>query len=76
MSSRTKTVIFIISILVLIGVFDFYIIFEGGKEASISHTLIEWSYEYPSFTFLLGFTMGHLFWRMRSTKILQDKKID
>jgi len=70
---RKKTAIFIVMTLLLIGVWDVYAILGGGKEASISHTLIEWSYEYPSFTFLIGFAMGHLFWRMRETKILSEK---
>lgn len=76
MSSRLKTVIFIAATIVSIAVFDVYIIIEGGREASISHTLIEWSHEYPSVPFLIGFTMGHLFWRMKSTKIMKDKNID
>lgn len=70
---RKNTSIFIIVILLLIGIWDVYAILNGGKESSVSHVLIEWSYEYPSFTFLIGFAMGHLFWRMRETKIFEEK---
>lgn len=72
---RNKTMIFILLTLLAIGAWDIYAIFVGGKEASISHILIEWSYAYPSFTFLLGYTFGHLTWRMRSTKVMKDKDI-
>jgi hypothetical protein len=30
---------------------------------------------YPSFTFLVGFTMGHLFWRMESKNIWKKIKV-
>jgi hypothetical protein len=68
MNAKKMTVIFILIVGVAIAVFDLYIIQVGGKEASISQTIILWSYEYPSVTFLLGFVCGHLFWRMRSNK--------
>lgn len=58
----------VIVIVLLIVVVDTYLIATGGTEASISHMLIDWSYKYPTFTFLFGFTMGHLFWRMRDTE--------
>lgn len=60
------TVVFIISVICGIAGFDVVAIHEGGKEASISWTLISWSYQYPSVVFILGFVMGHLFWRMKT----------
>jgi hypothetical protein len=68
MNLKKATVYFIILTLIVIAVWDAYVIIEQGTEASISHTLVVWSYEYPAVTFLMGFTMGHLFWRMRDTK--------
>lgn len=56
---------FIISVIIIIAVFDFYLISAGGTEASISAQIIIWSKEYPAFTFLFGFTMGHLFWKIK-----------
>lgn len=70
---RNKTLIFIVTTLLAITLWDLYAINGGGKEASISHMLIELSYEYPSVSFLIGFVMGHLFWRMKETKIFTEK---
>lgn len=63
-----KAAIFIFIILLSIGAFDVYLVYSGGTEATISSQIILWSYNYPAFTFLMGFAMGHLFWRMRDTK--------
>lgn len=57
-----RAAIFIIIMIVSIAVVDFYLIAKGGTDESISNQIIEWSYSYPAFTFLVGFTMGHLFW--------------
>lgn len=65
---KKYTAIFIVSVIVAIALYDVIAIQGGGTEASISHMLITWSYQYPAMTFLMGFTMGHLFWRMRDTK--------
>lgn len=64
---KQYTVIFIIAVIVAIAMYDVFAIYQGGTEASISNILIQWSYKYPAFTFLLGYTMGHLTWRMRDT---------
>jgi len=47
-----------------IAIYDIVIIQMGGKEASISQVLIDYSYEYPIGVFALGIVCGHLFWRM------------
>jgi len=55
-------------------IFDFYIIAKGGTEASISHTITTWAYNYPTFTFLCGYLMGHLFFPLTTiNKILSDR---
>jgi len=66
------TAIFIVSVIVSIAVYDGIAIANGGTEASVSHMLITWSYQYPAFTFLMGFAMGHLFWRMRDTQVTAE----
>lgn len=69
------TVIFIFVTFAAIAGYDVYTIAVGGFETSISHTMIEWSYKYPIFTFLMGVIMGHLFWRMgdsATTKKISD----
>ncbi len=65
---RKYTVIFIITVLALIGIYDVWVIAASGKQDSISWVVIEWSHDYPSFTFIVGFAMGHLFWRMKNPK--------
>ena len=76
MNWKRWTVIFISATFVSIALYDVLAISGGGTEASISHTLIVWSYNYPVLTFAFGFVMGHLFWRVRSTPELDaiDKK--
>jgi L-lactate permease len=58
------TVAFIIFLVVIIAIFDVYIIAKKGKQESISAHIIRISHKYPSIPFLIGFTAGHLFWRM------------
>ena len=65
--------IFIAVTIVIIAFFDTFLIIKGGTEASISHQIITWSYQYPAFTFLMGFAMGHLFWKISDTKKNTDK---
>lgn len=65
---KNAAAIFIIVVIIAIAGFDVFLIANGGTEASISHTMYVWSHKYPLFTFLMGFTMGHLFWRLRDTK--------
>jgi len=60
--------LFIAITIVIIAIVDVYLIMTGGTAASISHQIIVWSYEYPAFTFLMGFTMGHLFWKIKEVK--------
>lgn len=67
------TIIFIVALIVIIAVYDVIAIYFGGTEASISSLLIMYSYQYPAGTFLIGFTAGHLFWRMKPNK--ETKKI-
>lgn len=59
-------------LLVVIAVFDGWIMSKGGTEASISHYIITASYKYPVMTFLFGFLCGHLFWRMRYTPYTKE----
>jgi len=59
-----QTRIFIGVVIAAIIIFDVYVMVAGGSEATISHELIAWSYQYPVLPFVIGFTMGHLFWRI------------
>jgi hypothetical protein len=62
---KNLAAIFIVSVILVIAIVDVFLITKGGTGASISFQLISWSYEFPAFTFLIGFTMGHLFWKIR-----------
>lgn len=64
MTIANITKVFILLTVLVIAGYDGYAIVKGGFETSISHTMIEWSYKYPIFTFSIGVVMGHLFWRM------------
>lgn len=63
------TVIFIISLVVIVAIFDVYIINKKGKSESISAHLIRASHNHPSIPFLIGFVAGHLFWRMSDASV-------
>lgn len=65
---KKYTVIFIVLLFVGVAVYDVLAIINGGTEASISSTMIMWSYRFPAFPFLIGFVCGHLFWRMKENK--------
>jgi hypothetical protein len=67
------TKIFTLVSLVIIIVFDVYIILKEGKASSISATIINWSHEYPSIPFGSGFLCGHLFWRMKDADLGSGK---
>ncbi len=68
MNWRTITTwVVIVAVIGILG-YDGFVIFTAGKEASVSQVIIDMSYEYPSVTFITGFTMGHLFWRMGDRK--------
>lgn len=69
---KKLTAIFTICIILIIAIFDVYVIVNGGTEASISHLIITWSYKYPIFTFMFGVVCGHLFWRVRQTRELDE----
>lgn len=73
---RTKTMIFMAVTVFAILAWDVYAILVGGTESTISQIFIELSYEYPAMVFIMGFTFGHLFWRMKSNKAFQDAGID
>jgi hypothetical protein len=59
---------FTVALVLIVAIFDVYVMAKGGTEASISHLLITVSYKYPFVPFLFGVLCGHLFWRMRDTK--------
>ena len=67
-TSYIVTIAFLLGSVVIIGGYDIYAFLKGGTDATISNVIIEWSYQYPIFTFSLGFIFGmlagHLFWQL------------
>lgn len=76
MNWQRYTIIFIVAVFISIVGYDALTIAQGGLETSISHTMIVWSYKFPIFTFLMGFIMGHLFWRLRDTAETAEISVD
>ena len=68
MNYRQVTGWFVLALIVVIAIYDIWVMSVGGKEASISQVLIDYAYEYPSFPFAMGFVCGHIFWRMPERK--------
>jgi hypothetical protein len=68
MSARAITGWFLVGLVLLIAGYDVWAIVTSGKDASISQVLIDYAYDYPSFSFLAGFVCGHIFWRMPDRK--------
>ena len=68
------TLAFIIFLVVIITVFDVWVIAKKGKQESISAHIIRMSYKYPLLVLLLGIVLGHLFWSMRTDDIYYNIK--
>lgn len=72
MDWQRATRIFIVCSLAAIFAYDIVAMIKGGDEAAISFQVILWSYQYPAFTFICGFIMGHLFWRVKDKPQTKD----
>ena len=73
------TLIFIISTIVIIAIFDVWVIWKKGKSESISAHLIRMTKKMPLIAFLFGILTGHLLWSMKTDDIYPDvecKKIE
>jgi len=66
------TALFMISIAVIMAVFDIYIIMKKGKSESISAHVIRGSKKYPLIVLLFGILLGHLFWSMPTESVYKD----
>jgi hypothetical protein len=61
---RTQAGIFLIVWSILFVLVDVYARIFGGKEATFSYLISEFSQNNQAVPFVLGFIMGHIFWRM------------
>ena len=60
------TVLFIISIIIVVVLFDVWIIKKKGKFESVSAHIIRGSKLMPLVTLLFGILLGHLTWSMNT----------
>ena len=63
------TVIFMITMGLIIGLFDVWVILKKGKQESISAHVIRGSKKYPLVVLLFGILLGHLFWNMPTESV-------
>lgn len=68
----TISQIFLVVLVVIVAVFDVWIIKKKGKTASLSAEIIRISKAMPLVTLLFGILLGHLFWSMRTDDIYAD----
>ena len=69
------TVIFMLSIILIVAIYDVWVIASKGKRESISAHIIRISKKMPLLTLLLGIVLGHLFWSMDTFDILSRDEI-
>jgi hypothetical protein len=62
--TRRVTSLFIISITVVIAVYDVIAWQTWGIDSTISAVFYTWSKHYPIIPFFFGVLMGHLFWQV------------
>ena len=69
----------IVLTVVVLALFDVYIIAKKGKQESISAHIIRGSKQYPLVVLMFGILLGHLFWSMKTEDIYYNtecKKIE
>ena len=64
-----RTMIIIALVIVGLIAYDAYTIIYDGIDTSVSQVIINWTYEYPIFTFSMGILFGHLMWQMKKKKL-------
>ena len=53
----------LVGVIVLLALWDLYVISMTGPEASISRVCLKWGEEFPLLLIILGVLIGHLFLR-------------
>lgn len=62
MVSRLTKILVVFTAVALV-LYDVYAVVAGGKEATISWIVLQWSKVYPIIPFALGVVIGHMFWK-------------
>ena len=71
------TVAFLLSLVILITIFDVWIIAKKGKSESISAHIIRWTYKHKKPFYMgiaIGIVLGHLFWSMPTDSVYKNTK--
>jgi hypothetical protein len=58
------TILILVTIGVLLGVYDIWVAWDSGATATISWMIWQTSKQYPALAFGIGFLCGHLFGSM------------
>ena len=73
MNIKLITTWFVLIVIAVMVIYDIFAFSQAGTHGTISWTIYEWSHEYPAFSFLMGFVMGHLFWQMKNKPLTKGK---
>jgi predicted acyltransferase len=67
MKGKQITRWFLLIVTIIVIIFDIWVISKHGKSSSISWVMIsELKRDYPLANDALWFTLGHIFWRMKT----------
>jgi len=69
------TIGFTVGIILVIAIYDIWVIWKKGKYESISAHVIRLSKKMPLVVLLFGILLGHLFWSMDSFDYLPKEEI-
>lgn len=53
------------AIVMAVGLFDLWAMATGQPKQTVSAVIQDWSQQFPSFSLVCGFILGHLFWPVR-----------
>lgn len=63
MSPQDTTKLVLISTVIFLSLYDTYVIWNYGSQASISEVIVALTKENPIIAVVAGLLTGHLFWR-------------
>ena len=64
MSYVHVTRMLIVFIILIVALWDCYVLYQGQQQATISVVIYESSKKWPVIPFVLGFLCGHIFWQV------------
>ena len=64
MSYVHVTRMLIVFIILVVALWDCYVLYQGQQQATFSVVIYESSKKWPVIPFVLGFLCGHIFWQV------------